>query len=379
MKAKRGLALLLIGVLTAGGCGTRADYSILEDLGMTSVVAYDPAPPEDDGMTRIRTTVVMPIVDPKARQDEITLSVVARSSKEAKDIISLQTDRQVVSGQLRSVLFSRTMAEKGLLPYIDSLLRDPQIGTRVKLAIAHGEAGELVETNLPASNRVGRYLDILLDKKARQFDIPQSTIHTWYRDLMDDGIDPALPLLKKHDKGIAISGIGLFRGDKMVAFVEPELSVLYMMLRGRVQTAELVLFLEGDDAEDPNRVSLAFSHIRSKRKVDIRRDPKTDRFQAVITLKMKGDVTEYYGPYRLTDPSERGILGRKAIRKIESMCSEIVKLMQENGADCIGLGQKARKLVSYREWSDTDWPEQFSKMDIKVKVELMFDDLGMFE
>ena len=106
---------LLLCLLPLAGCG---DQRILEDLGFIQTTSYDLLP---DGNLAI--SVSIPQADPETSAKREVLTATAKSSKEAKMIMSRQTGMLLVSGQLRNVLFGRSMAEHGLHGHLDTLYR----------------------------------------------------------------------------------------------------------------------------------------------------------------------------------------------------------------------------------------------------------------
>nr|WP_096186682.1 hypothetical protein [Evansella halocellulosilytica] len=90
--------ILLLGLL----CGC-ADMKIIEDLGFIHGMGLDI---EDEGEyeegRKLLVTVSIPQIEEDAEKDRELLTTVARSDKEAMLNISRQSNRKLVSGQLRT-------------------------------------------------------------------------------------------------------------------------------------------------------------------------------------------------------------------------------------------------------------------------------------
>lgn len=366
------LALLAVaGLMLAAGCGTRADERILEELGMITTIGYDhPDDEEGDGADQKRTTVIFPVINPQASVEEETLSVVG-SSNDAREDLSRMTDRKLVFGQLRTVIFHIRIAESGLMDDLDTLLRDPTVGTRVKLALTAGNTKDLLSIKSPVIPRMGQYIDMLLEKEMVHHFIPRVNVHTFFRDMMDDGIEPVMPILKTDGKVVELEGIGLFREDRLVGRVEPRLMAAFMMLHENFHQGTLILVLEEGE-------SVTLGSLRCHRKVRVSRPSPGGPPVAHIRLSLLGSLAEYTGDKNLRDGKVRADLIKRINRKLEQRCRAQIRQLQSLGADSIGIGQKARNLYKYADWKKLNWPETFAGMDIRVSVGVTIKDYGAY-
>jgi|GEM_PF-422306 spore germination protein len=357
--------------LLLSGCGTQADKRVLEELGMVSVMGFDLEKGEaSDEKDSNRTTVLFPVINPMAKVEEETLSV-ASNSNDSRQRLARMTDRKLVFGQLRTVIYSASIAEGGLLDDLDALIRDPTIGTRVKLALSDGNVRKLLAFKHPAIPRVGRYIDLLLEKESIHLFIPQVNLHTFYRDLKDDGIDPIAPFLNPSEQSVRLDGIGLFRDDRLVGRIPADDMPYFVMLYSHFHQGTLTVQLTENEV-------VTLSALRSDREVRVRRKAGGVP-EAEILVKLHGTVVEHFGYERFSTDKKQDELKRRIVRKVEEKCKEQLELMQRLRADCIGIGQHARRLYGYDEWIKLDWREAFAGMDIKVKAELKVKDFGIYQ
>jgi spore germination protein len=370
MRKYLAVPVLAFVTVAASGCGTQADKRVLEELGMISVMGFDlEEGRSEEEVNSNRTTVLFPVINPRATVEEEVLSVTSRSNNSRQEL-SRMTDRKLVFGQLRTAVFNARIAENGLLDDLDALLRDPTLGTRVKLALTDHNVHDLLTFKHPAIPRIGRYIDLLLEKESIHLFLPRSNLHTFYRDLRDDGIDPVIPIINPSTDSIKLDGIGLFRDDRLAGRVKAEEMPYFVMLYGDFRQG--VITVQVGQTE-----FVTLTALRSERDVRIRRKAG-GALAAEIRILLNGSVVEDFGYKNHKTKKSWEELIRKINRKVEEKCERQIRLMQKLRADCIGMGQYARRLYSYPEWKKLDWRETFADMDIRVKVDLHVKDFGVY-
>ena len=366
MLKKYACLLLLLCLLPLAGCG---DQRILEDLGFIQTTSYDMLP---DGNLAI--SVSIPQADPETSAKREVLTATAKSSKEAKMIMSRQTGMLLVSGQLRNVLFGRSMAEHGLHGHLDTLYRDPAISSQVKISVVEGNAGELLIDDYKQHPRTGRYIDMLLEKEALGQTIPKVTLFNFARDYFDQGVDPVAPMIKKHDKNyITTNGIALFKDDRYVAKIEPQDALIFSFLKGKFREGQLNIDLS---AGDKNEVVM-FSSLISSRKVKVvRGDRGIDK--VIFNVKVSGSVLEYIGDARLSNDRERHELEQRISQYISKKADAMVSLMKQHQIDNLGIGRYVRNRIGYEQWKRMDWRQELQKLQVECLIDVHIKEYGKF-
>ncbi|WP_145036277.1 Ger(x)C family spore germination protein [Paenibacillus sp. Y412MC10] len=366
MLKKYACLFLLLCILPLGGCG---DQRILEDLGFIQTTSYDMLP---DGNLAI--SVSIPQADPETSTKREVLTATAKSSKEAKMIMSRQTGMLLVSGQLRNVLFGRSMAEHGLHGHLDTLYRDPAISSQVKISVVEGNAGELLIDDYKQHPRTGRYIDMLLEKEALGQTIPKVTLFNFARDYFDQGVDPVAPMIKKHDKNyITTNGIALFKDDRYVTKIEPQDALIFSFLKGKFREGQLNIDLS---AGDKNEVVM-FSSLISSRKVKVvRGDRGIDK--VTFNVKISGSVLEYIGDARLSNDRERHELEQRISQYISKKADAMVSLMKQHQIDNLGIGRYVRNRIGYEQWKRMDWRQELQKLQVECLIDVHIKEYGKF-
>ncbi|OZB91279.1 Ger(x)C family spore germination protein [Paenibacillus sp. XY044] len=354
--------LLTLAVLT--GCG---DQHILERTGFCHTISYDLLPDHN-----FKIGLSVPKADPNSKTDREVLQAIAHSSKDSQPKLVRQTSLLLVNGQLRNLLFSLPLAENGLLNQMDTLSRDPSIPPKVKITLADGDAYELLKKNYKEHPRTDRYIYTLLDKEASYQTVPEATLYEFIRDYYDDGIDPIAPIIKDAGDTIAVSGVGLFRGDRYITRIKPDDLHILALLRHNLRHADMTIHLV---AEGKHKELLTFTSLKSNRTVDIVHD-KQGKPVVMINIKASGSVLEYIGKLKLHNDEDRNRLLQQAARHVERRAEEMIKFMQDNKVDSIGIGAYVRNSMSYPAWKKLDWYEEYSHLTVKCNVDLKIINSG---
>lgn len=93
---------------------------------------------------RFQGTILFPEYTHGVKSKPETQSTSARSLETIASRLNAKSPHNVVVGQMRVVLFGKTLGERGMGEIITNLQRDPNIGRDVQLAIVDGSAEELL-------------------------------------------------------------------------------------------------------------------------------------------------------------------------------------------------------------------------------------------
>lgn len=363
---KRAFGLLpLAMILLLAGCNQ--DQNILERIGYIRIGAFDPAEGE-----KIRLTINVPLTineGQNARRLTEVLTTEARGSKEARNMLQNQSSRKLVSGQLRTILFNRELAVKGLTPYLDTLIRDPSISKRAEMVIADGSAQEMISKDYSGHPGADRYIDQLLRKEFEMQHVPHILLHQFIRDYYDDGKDPMAPLLSPKDASLELSGIALFHYDKYAGKVERAEFPYFTMLYQNQNKGEFTI-----NTDDPSLKSITFSAIKSKRKIKVKKI-REGKYAADINIWIEGGVLEYIGNLDLTK-SDRKKLERLIGEYVTKRTEQILAKLQRYRTDPVGIGQHVRNSMAYSVWKESDWSDLYANMEFRVHTRFIIKNFG---
>ncbi|MBH0164848.1 Ger(x)C family spore germination protein [Fictibacillus sp. 7GRE50] len=313
------------------------------------------------------------IVYPEYKVDETStieiLKAEGETVQETIDRSQNEVQYPLVTGQLRIALFGQKLAEKGLFPFIDTINRTPEIANTIQLAIIEGEASELLSIKKYGKENIALYLSDMIIQNAKIGELPTSDLSIFSYNYHNDGNDPYLPLLKKEKDKIKINGVGLFKDDQLITTLPIKDVFTLKMLVERFKMGTHQYKINENEF-------VVINNIKSTPHYKVKINKGTPEFN--IQIKMGARVQEYRGNRPLTaNQNKVKELQMQITRKIEQDAARIIKLLQNNGVDPIGLGSKYE--AHYRDFDLKKWEEQYPDVKVKVNVDLEVIHTGVVE
>lgn len=347
------------------------DKNILEEVGYIRTAGYDTDP---ENANRVKITFLVPLLlnqENKTSQRDEILTAVTGTGKEARVILSRRTSKKLVSGQLRTILFSEDFARQGLLKHLDTFMRDSTISKRAGMVIVEGSANEIISSEYPGHPPAGKYIDQLLTKEFESESTPRVLLHQFIRDYYEEGKDPIITIMRKNGQNLETNGVALFQKDKYVGKVLPEelfyFSIMYHNLEKGVFTIT---------SDMPELETVTFDAINSHKKIKIKQ-AESGKLRAEISLNVDGGVREYIGNLKLSTPERAAfekILGEYVSRRAD----QVVRKLQQHHTDPLGIGQYVRNKVGYENWKQTDWRDMYADMEIEVNAKFLVKNFGSY-
>jgi spore germination protein len=298
--------------------------------------------------------------------------VEGKSSKDAREKVRFKTNFKLESGQVRVSLFGQKLAIQGMLPYLHSLVRDPSIGTRLKLALAEDEASEVLMLQIKNEGQNATYLEQFLTKLNRENFRENYNIYQFLRDYYDDGIDPILPVFKVEKNNIAYNGIGLFHEDKLVEILKPSEAQYLFLFREEMQKG---VFVEQIDVGEEGKASIMLNYELNNHRIEV---PAT-RKKAAIYIELIGDVVEYTGKEDVSDPKIQKKIENIITEKINQDGEKLVIKLQKLQVDPLGINRYVRNKMIYNEWKALNRYQAYQDMNIQVKANVILNSSGKWK
>lgn len=356
---------VLIAVVLLSGCGS--DERIIDKIGFVQSTSQDLLP---DGQLKIAISV--PIANPDIKVGREFLQTVAISNKVGQMKLARQTNLKLVSGQLRLILFGRSQAEHGIWDSIGTYYRDPTVSETVKIVIVDGDAGSLLSKNYDSFPRTGKYIDGVITKESGEHIIPKTTLYSFLRDYYNDGQDPIAPIIRSETDSIVVQGIGLFRDDKYVGEINSEEGIIFTCLYRSFKRGEFTVNLT---EESDKVVSVFFDSLQSKRKVRIVRT-NSGNPEIRLHLKVKASVVDYPGELTLSNLRDLQEFERKVSAEMTRRGNQIIKKLQALKTDSLGIGNYVRNSMSYKDWKEMNWREEYPNLNITCNFTFKVKDYG---
>ncbi|MFJ5762152.1 Ger(x)C family spore germination protein [Neobacillus sp. NPDC093182] len=351
------------------GC---AEQRIIDDLALVNAVGYDLT---DNETNPIKLTGTFPIITKDGKYDRKTIIVEGKTSKEAREKVRVKTNLKLESGQIRVSLFGQELAKEGMLPYLHSIVRDPSIGTRLKLALAEDEASDVLMLQIKSEGQNATYLEQFLTKLNRENLRTNYNIYQFLRDYYDDGIDPILPVFKVEKNNIAYNGIGLFHEDKLVDVLKPSEARYLFLFREEMRQGN---FVEQIDVGEKEKASIMLSYELKEHRIKVQ-SMENNQKKASIYIELVGDVLEYSGKEEISDPKIQKKIENIITKKINQEGKELIVKLQKLKVDPLGINRFVRNKMHYNEWKALDKYQSYQDMNIDIEANIILNSSGKWK
>ncbi|WP_043930565.1 Ger(x)C family spore germination protein [Bacillus sp. EB01] len=342
--------ILLSAFILLTGCVQR---EVIDDVRLITGLGYDAR----EG-SKVEGTALIPYHLPDQKVENTTLSAISSPSRNIFRIFQKKSQDPIVTGATEVVLFGRDLAEKGISPTLDSLERDPAIGTNNYFAVVDGKAKDILQGDYGKKGN-SAYIADLIKQNTKNLDLPKTNMHTFLADFYMVGKSPYLPFIKKNgNKGVELIGLALFKNDKVIDILPPNKLFYFKLMVERYTHGGVRVAMGKNEA--------VVRSINSKLKPKLTgRNP----YELTINVEVEGLLEQYTG-----GPLNKKI--RKQIdaalkKQIETTCMELFKRYQEKDIDPIGLGAFVRSRTrnfDQQKWRKTDYPNMQVHVNAKVKL-----------
>ncbi|MEH6995076.1 Ger(x)C family spore germination protein [Neobacillus drentensis] len=355
-------AFFLFLILFLSGCSFLPTY-IVNEIDMSQGVGYDQAGKKD-----IKGTIVFP----SFKRDKTTTSevrtAIGKTSKEIRSILNNETRYPLVSGQLRVALYGKKIAKKGINDFVDTLHRDPSIGSLVQMAIVDGEANELFKMKKYKNENVSIHISEMLEQNMKLGLLPQTDLQSFLFQLFQIGQDPFLPLIKKENDNIRIIGMALLKDDSYVTSISMEDLYIFKTLVDNKIPGLRQFILENRD-----KVVLDTLYSNAKYKVKI----VHGKPEFTINLKMKTRLHEFAPSEKQRQTFDKKKYQKQVEQDLEINAINIINQFKKHQADPLGLGAKYKE--HYRGFNEKQWKMYYPNVKVTVNADVEILQTGTID
>jgi spore germination protein len=366
------LALISLANLFQSGCVERRQ---LENLGLITAVGYDM-----EKQNKIKGTVVIHKFDPIAQNMTKVITDIAHTSRGLRQEQNLESNQKLVTGQLRAVVYSRELAKKGIIQLVDTLNRDAAVGNMVYLTVAEDSANSIMNIDLknPTSINLGTYLYNLIKQNVEGEQIISPTLQEFNRNYYDIGTDPVLPILGIKKNDVIISGMALFKDDRMVDKLKPD-RLFYLKIlidKYKAGTQEISFKRESfrkiilNKAQRKQRqvydkLYISFDNIQSKSTIKLV-DMKKLRFK--VKVKLNSRLLETTEPLDFANPDAVKLIEKEINKAVQSNIISLLNHFQTLDIDPVGFGNEYEAHYRGKIPTNDQWRQKYKSAKFDVQV-----------
>jgi spore germination protein len=368
-------------LLTSCGVETKQ----LERLGLITAIGFDLKKENE-----IKGTVSVTKFDPMAKVMTNLISADANTLQTLRAEENLATDQRLEMGQLRCVIYSKELAEKGIIQLVNALNRDPTVGNMVYLTIAEKDAFSIISMDEKKIKvNIGTYLYNLIRQNVERELLISPTLHEFNHKFFDYGQDPVLPIIKVNKDKVAISGVALFNDDKMVAKLNNDKLFYLKLLTDEYRTGSKEMEFDRDEfrkiintqggtnfGEIYNKLFISLDTLRSNTSIKLV-DKKNLGFK--VEVEMDSRLLETTNYLDLGKPANMKFIEKKINKEMESQLKKLLVFFQEKQVDPVGIGNEYMAHVRGKPISQEDWKELYKTAKFEVQVKNTLTKTGTMD
>lgn len=278
-----------------------------------------------------------------------------------------KSNKRFLLGLEKLYVISESQAEYGIHNIVDILLNNPQVSDRSPAVVFKGKAENLLRYKIKGYSNSAEYIEGMIRHSIYyNFFSTQFSMMDLIVRIDAEGRNALLPYVELKEQGPQITGLAIFKEDKMVA-------------KTNIQEARIINLLKFNGGkgiitiQDDEKHYISY-YAQSKRKV---RCYKTGgKYNFVINLELNGSIAsnELY-PKLNKDPKELKEFTKHLENSIKKMCTEYInKAKCEYKTDILDLGKVASG--TYGKHTGVDWNKVVCESNIQVNVKVKVQDQG---
>ncbi|MGG1674685.1 Ger(x)C family spore germination C-terminal domain-containing protein [Neobacillus sp. NRS-1170] len=374
--------VLILCVVIVSGC---VEPKQLEKLGLVTAVGYDL-----EKKNVIRGTIVVHQFDPVAQNITKMITTTANTSKGLRQGQNLQSNQKLVTGQMRCVIYSKELAEKGVIQLVDALNRDSTVGNMVYLTIADGSAKDILDVDKTNSKiSLGTYLYNLIKQNVESEQILSPTLQEFNHNYYDIGKDPVLPVLKVQNRDVIIKALALFKDDRYVAELGPKKHFYLKILSDKYNAGTHELGFKRSDFEKIrmkkgehsirdvySKLFIDIDNINSHAKLKLI-DKKNLKFK--LEVKLDSRLLESTEALDYSNPASVKFIEKKLNQVMEKDIKGLMKYFQKLGVDPVGIGNEYKAHLRGKNLTKKEWREIYKRANFEVHVKNRIVKTGVID
>lgn len=379
------ILLLLIPCILLSGCWDRRE---LNEISITMAIGIDEI--EDEYWVTAQTVVPSEVtVKGSSGSSPVTLfSEKGKTIDEAIRKLATITPREIYPGHLRVLIFSESIAEKGIGNLLDYFSRNWELRTDFFVVIARNMTAEEVLNvttaieSIPA-NKIFNTLDVSDDILSATRAV---TIDELLSDLEKEGKEPVLTGIEVFGDldmsssvenvqsitpkaRIQLAGLAVFSGDKLVGWLTEKESRGYNKITNRVKKSVTTLSC-------PDGGNLAIELIRDKSKTKAKM--KNGLPQITLDIQVDAEVGEVNCQLDLTKIETIQQLEQIYAEEIKEIVGTTISTLQEDyESDIFGFGEAIHQ-ADPKAWKELkkDWDQEFAELPVEIIVDVKIRRTG---
>lgn len=371
---KQRLFSFILVVILLNGCSTRIP---LENGALILLIGVDKGANKNLIIGTSTTTF-----KGKSKKNTYEEFVEAPSIYSAFSKINTKTTGYLTSSKAQILLIGKEFSKQpNWTNTLDSIFRDPSSTSNIKLIQVDGQIKDFLTIKPPNNLSISMYIQDIIQSSLHNNMIVPSDIEEVIRQKNEEGMTQSIPIIKKINNTIQTKGIAFFdQSSKYVTSLATKDVPIYSLLTKTKLKGRMRLHIPLNDSTSNNPRIVSVSIEGATRKIDV--GFRNDKFHFDIKLKLMLSIIEGINSPTTTSNDEQGkvmrLLERQITKSIDKELNKIVKKIQGNKIDPLGLSMYARA-HQYQQWKlhKKNWGNAISNSNIQIKSLVIVQGTGM--
>jgi Ger(x)C family germination protein len=357
--ARRSSALLASASILLSGCNQQ---TIVDRINMISILGID---------TRDELIVGNAIYPDYDHREKLKFTQgIGRTTQLVFGEMQMHETKPLRLGKLRMLIFSRALAEKGIIRFIHSICRDPLINSYVILAVSE----QPTETVLKKMEKQGseKLPNRLITQNEKAGNVPVTNLQTFLFNYYGEGRDVFMPYIGLGESGkIEVRGTAAFRDDKLALVLSKPESVALKLLQSKFENGFIPV--QFDEAKEGYPAVLMIVSGGSDMKMSQEGGETTITFRT----KVYGYLKDQEERVDIREQSDFEYIERAVEKEINQQMETLLLKLQKRGIDPLGIGDFVR--ARDRRWKEGEFYSLVYprlKLRVESKVKLKESNIG---
>ncbi|PGB00023.1 Ger(x)C family spore germination protein [Bacillus toyonensis] len=355
------LCFAIIIILFQSGC---TQPNIVDTQRMIHVGGFDITKDK-----QFRGTILYPDYTKGVQSKPETQSTTAGTIETISSRLNAKSPHTIAVGQMRVVLFGKSIGEHGIGDIINNLQRDPNIGRDVQLALVDGSTEKLLK-HIKTNGSL--YLSNLLEQNIETETIPRTALNIFLYNFYSSGCDPFLPYIEiDEDKSASIKGLAFLKKDKVVMYTDKKGSFLLKLLLNPTKNGRYEVPIQ----QGNHKGLIATQNLSGKSVCYI--SDTGDMPKVHIHLKLNGLIKSAPSWLDLAKNENITYIKKHVEKTVEKHLNELIKQFQEKEVDPIGIREEIRS--HSRKWTIKQIQNMYPNVDVAVHAQINVVQSGIGE
>ncbi|MZP29645.1 Ger(x)C family spore germination protein [Heliobacterium undosum] len=270
----------------------------------------------------------------------------------------------------KAFIVSEEMARDGMIQITDWINRDAEVRSQTWVLVTRGErAADIFKTKSKLFDTVSMQLEETLRRYGNSGKLLSTTVGDFVEDMEAPGIGATIPFVQTAenagDKVPQIGGTALFRGERLVGYLDAEETRSLLFIRDRMNRGSLIAV----STERPKtEVSLEIYRSKTKRALHV----EGNRPVIELTVEPLADIAEISTEKDVIDLEKKEELTEKANKQLARELQKTIREVQEKyQTDVFGFGQMIhhRRPDLWEAIEQTGWERVFPDLEVQTIVD----------